>query len=155
MSTVVIVKRDDGKLYGLGEVSERAYEGWRAHVRSMSVGETVTFSWKKPRSLPFHRRFFAMLGALSSRQEMLTDDQLRSWLIVGAGYADMVPGPAGRMVAMPKSIAFDKLEEDDFRILVDAVWAFLRTEHAIRFLWPLASYGSAAQAVENLLAEFD
>ena len=156
MSDVVIVKDDNGKLRGVGEKGERAYARFRAHVDKMQVGETIGFRWEKPRSPKFHRMFFGMLGELLDRQEQFADlDQLRAWLVVGGGHCEFVPGPLGRMVALPKSIAWSKLEDNDFRDLVSDVWAFLRTERAARFLWPHLTVEQQAEAVERVLAGWD
>jgi hypothetical protein len=156
VSAVVIVRGEDGRLQGLGQRGERAYAKWRAKVEALEVGETLQFEWREPRSPRFHRMFFAMLHELFERQEQFADqDQLRAWLTVGAGYCDFVPGPTGRMVALPRSIAWVKMDDGEFRALVTAVWQFLRTEHAIRFLWPHVEYSAAADGVEQVLIGWD
>jgi hypothetical protein len=156
VSAVVVVKGEDGKLTGFGEKGARAWNKFRARVEAMAIGETLEFIWHEPRSGPHHRLFFAQLGALFDRQEQFEDvDTLRAWLTVGAGYADFVPGPKGRMVALPQSIAWHKLDEADFGDLHLKVNAFLRTVHAARFLWPHIDDAKAAESVEALLAEFE
>lgn len=156
MSQVVIVKDETGKLVGLGDKNARAYAKFKRDVIDMDVGETRELSWKVPRSLKFHRLFFVFLHALFEQQEQFADEeQLRAWLTVGAGYCDFVPGPTGRMVALPKSIAFARMDDDEFRTYVSAVWAFMRTEHAQRFLWPMVSPAVAAEGAETLLIGFD
>lgn len=156
MADLVILKGDDGKLTGFGEKGRRAWAKWQSIVRAMVIGETLAFSYRVPRSPKFHRLFFAMLGHLLDSQEQFDDvDQLRAWLTVGAGYCDFVPGPKGRMVALPKSIAWHAMDDAEFRELVIAVWAFLRTEHAQRFLWAHLSPEQASETVEQVLVGFD
>lgn len=156
MSTVVIVKDDNGRLAGFGEKGGRAYARWRRKVETLEPGETLEFTWRAPRSPKFHRLFFAMLGNLFDQQEQFADvEQLRAWLTVGAGYCDFVPGPKGRMVALPKSIAWVSMDDNEFRDLVIEVWQFLRTEHAQRFLWPHLDPTETDAMVEQLLAGFD
>ncbi len=156
MSAVVLVKGEDGKLQGHGEKGQRAYGKFRRRVKSMQPGDTVHFEWREPRSLPHHRLFFAKLGALMDMQEQFdSEDKLRAWLTVGAGYADFVPGPTGRMVALPQSIAFDKLDEADFADLHAKVDAFLWTDHARRFLWPHLSAQQTYDFIDQLLTSFD
>lgn len=156
MSDVVIFRGEDGKLHGFGEKGERAYSRFRRKVESLVIGETLEFSWRQPRSPKFHRMFFGMLGELFDRQEQFADpEQLRSWLIVGAEYCDFVPGPKGRMVALPKSIAWSLMDEGDFRDLVSAAWSFLRTSHASRFLWPHLDDAQASANVEAVLVGWD
>lgn len=156
MSQVVIVKTDAGKLEGFGEKGRRAYAKWQSKVKAMEIGETLEFTWKSPRSPKFHRMFFGMLGALFDQQEQFADvDQLRAWLTVGAGYCEFVPGPKGRMVALPKSIAWVAMDDSDFRELVDAVWAFLRTAHAQNFLWPHLDSARTSEMVEAVLIGYE
>lgn len=156
MVDLVIVKGDDGRLTGLGQKNAQRYAKWQSKVRDLEVGETVEFSWKQPRSPKFHRLFFAMLANLHDQQEQFDDsEQLRAWLIVGAGYCDFVPGPKGRMVALPRSMSWASMDDTEFRELVIAVWGFLRTEHAQRFLWPHLSPQQASETVEQVLLGFD
>jgi len=152
---VVVVKTESG-LEGLGEASKRAYGRFRELVRNLEVGETLRVSWKEPRSPGFHKLFFVMLGHLFDQQENFPDENsLRSWLTVGAGFAEFVPGPTGKMVALPKSISWERMDEGEFRDLVSAVWSFLRTDHAQLFLWPATPADVRRRSVETLLAGFE
>jgi hypothetical protein len=155
MSAVIVVKDETGKLAGFGEKGARAWAKFRKRVEDMVIGETIEFQWHEPRSGPHHRLFFAQLAALFDRQEQFADiDMLRAWLTVGAGYCDFAPGPKGRMVALPRSIAWRKLDEAEFGELHLAVNAFLRTQHAQRFLWPAISDAQAGETIEAMLTEF-
>lgn len=155
MSAVTVFKGDDGKLQGFGEKGARAWAKFTGRVASMAVGETLDFEWFEPRSGPHHRLFFGKLGALMDRQEQFDDDdKLRKWLIVGAGYCDFVPGPTGRMVALPQSIAWHKMDEADFSDLHGKVDAFLWTDHARRFLWPHLKDEQTYEVIEQLMQEF-
>lgn len=156
MSAVIIVRGEDGKVAGMGDKGRRAWDRFKRGIEALEIGETLSFEWRKPRSPKFHRMFFAMLHALFDMQEQFADvDQLRAWLTVGAGYADFAPGPRGRMVAMPKSIAWDRMEDNEFRELVLAVWEFLRSPHATRFLWPALSDLQADQRVTEFLLGYE
>jgi len=156
MADVVLYRDEQGKLAGLGEKGARQWSRFRRHIDGMGPGETLEFSWDKPRCPGHHRAFFALLSALFDRQEQFdTVDKLRAWVTVGAGECDFVPGPAGRMVALPRSIKFAKLGEPAFIELHLAVVAFLRTEHAQRFLWPMATALQADRAMEEMLQSFE
>ncbi len=156
MSNVVLVKGEDGKLAGFGEKGARAWSKFRRRLDEMVIGETLEFAWYKPRSGPHHCLFFAQLGALYDRQEQFIDiDMLRAWLTVGAGYCIFAPGPGGKSVALPQSIAWHKMDETEFGELHRAVNGFLRTVHAQRFLWGHLGDEKAAEAAEALLMEFD
>lgn len=155
MSALVVVKGEDGKLQGFGEKGARAWAKFQKRVQQMVVGETLGFSWKEPRSPKHHALFFVKLGALMDRQEQFADeDKLRAWLIVGAGYCDFVPGPSGRMCAIPQSIAWENLDEADFAHLHSQVDAFLWTDHARRFLWPHLSDQQTYDLIEAFQQEF-
>lgn len=155
MSDVVVVKGDDGKLAGLGEKGRKAFEKFRRAVEQLEPGETMRFVFKLPRSPQHHRLFFAKIARLLDRQEQFDDlDKLRKWLTVGAGYCQFVPGPSGRMVAMPDSIAWENLDEADFVDLHSRVDAFLYSEHARRFLWPHLSDEQSYALVEQFMQEF-
>lgn len=150
MGDVTIVKTEHG-IDGLGETGKRAWARWKQRVADLELGETIGFSYRLPRSPKFHKLFFAMLGALTDSQEQFEQEQLRAWLIVGAGYCDFVPGPKGRMVALPKSMKWESMDDDEFRELVIAIWRFIRTEHAQQFLWPMATPQARHDGVERLL----
>lgn len=156
MSKIIVVKDEAGRLAGLGDKGARAFDRFKRRIAGMDIGETMEFSWRNPRSPGFHKLFFVMLHALFKQQEQFADEGvLRDWLSVGAGHCMFAPGPTGRMVAIPRSIDYASLDDDEFRAYVSAVWAFMRTEHAQRFLWPMASPAVAADGVEALLIGFD
>lgn len=156
MSDLVITKGDDGRLKGLGDACERAYAKWRRAVEELQPGETLRFQWWAPRSRKHHGLFFGKLTSLHSMQEQFDGvDRLRQWLTVGAGYAEFAPGPTGRMVALPQSIAWHRLDEAEFSELHAKVDQFLWTDHARRFLWPHLTDAQSYAMVETLMREFD
>lgn len=154
MPTVSLVLGNTGKPEGATDKDARAYAKFVARIRTLG-DSCIQFSWKEPRSGAYHRRHFAMLHALFSTQDQFSDeDQFRKWLEVGAGFCDFVPGPKGRMVAIPKSIAWDKLDQAEFEPLHDGVFGFARSEHARRFLWGHLSDQESWEMVEAALGEF-
>jgi len=155
MTAVVVTKGQDGKLAGMGEKGGRAYSKFLKRVKDLAPGDTLHFEWREPRSLPHHRLFFGKVNALLDIQEQFDDaDKLRQWLTVGAGYCDFVPGPTGRMVALPQSIAFHKLEEPEFAELHSQVDGFMWTLHARRFLWPQMSDEQSYAMVDQFMERF-
>lgn len=155
MPELVLVRDESGKLDGLGDRNQRSWRKFTSAVRQMEIGETVVFSYKKPRSPKFHRFFFAKLNRLFEMQEQFADiDQLRAWLTVGAGECDFVPGPKGRMVALPKSIAWHRMDDEEFGELVVKVDQFLQGDHAQRFLWPHLGPREAGEMIQSLEEEF-
>jgi hypothetical protein len=156
MAAIVLIRGDDGRMQGLGERSVREYATWRRMVEELSVGQTLEFSYRKPRSPGFHKLFFVMLNALYDAQERFDDiDDLRAWLTVGAGYCTFIPGTDGSLCALPKSIKWSAMDDVDFRALVVAVWRFLRGGRAQAFLWPHLTAGKVCEGVEQLLSGFE
>ena len=137
MSELVIFKNDLGKLEGFGAKGRRAWDKFRKTISEMEVGETLQFSWNMPRSPGHHKFFFARIQALLDRQETFQDlDHLLIFLKVGAGFVDLMPGHDGMLVAVPKSIAWHRLDEQEFCEVRRLVWDFLWTEQAQAALWP-------------------
>lgn len=137
MTELVITKGQDGKLEGLGEKGRRAYTKFRKIVDDLAVGETMWFAFRMPRSPQHHRYFFKKVTGLFERQEQFSDfDRFMDWVKVGAGFADLLPGRDGQMVAIPKSLAWEKLEEQDFIEFHRAMTDFFWTSYAQAALWP-------------------
>jgi hypothetical protein len=155
MSQITILKNDQGKLQGLDDKGQRAYAKWRKLVETLPIGQTLTFSYRMPRSPGHHRLFFAKLNSLLSRTEAFDDlNKLRYWLVMGAGYADFVPGISGQLHAIPKSMDFDSMDEADFQELHRAVDNFLWTAQAQATLWPQSDELGRYKCVESFLEEF-
>lgn len=156
MTTITLVKTDTGKVAGHGEKNARAWAKFKKVMSELEPGELLSISTWFPRNKKLHGLHFALLAALFEAQEQFEDpDRMRMWLHVGAGLCDFLPGPTGRMVAVPKSIAWDKLDDADFQAHHEAVKAFMRGERAQMFLWPHLPPGQAADMVETVLLEFE
>ena len=152
MPDLVVYRGEDGKLQGLGEKGRRAWEKFRRVVEGLEVGETMGFSYRLPRSPNHHRFFFARLAELFARQERFDDDErLLEWLKVGAGFVDLMPGPDGALVAMPKSISWVTLDEQGFIEVHRAIRDFLMTPRAQEYLWPHLAPHARNQMVEGFM----
>ncbi|MES2346707.1 MAG: hypothetical protein V4641_03965 [Pseudomonadota bacterium] len=77
------------------------------------------------------------------------------WLKVGSGFVDWMAGPTGGVFPVPKSISFDKCSEDKMRDFHDNVKAFLRTEHAAKYLFPDAPIFLAESGIEEILSRYE
>jgi hypothetical protein len=155
LAKIVLVKNDQGKLEGHTEPERKRYAKFLAHAKSMAVGDTIAFEFKVPRSLPFHRRHFGILKMLFESQEQFdSQERLREWLEVGAGFCDILPGPKGKPVALARSIAWEALEQADFEAHHNDVIAFMRTPHCYRFLWPHLEDVTGSTMIETILMEF-
>jgi len=145
-----------GIVDGLGETNRRKWRRFFAGLMRMEPGEMTTIRTHKARSGPFHRRHMALEQAIFENQDRFENFEkgFRDWLKIGAGHCEWFPGPRGAVIAVPKSISYSELEEDDMRAFHEAAVAFLRTDHATRALWPHAPEDARAQAIEALLQEF-
>lgn len=155
MSKVVIIKDEQGKLRGLDPAGQRAYAKWRKTVLELPIGQTLTFTYRLPRSLKHHALFFAKLNALLDRTEAFANiDKLRYWLTMGAGYFDLIPGFDGTPNAIPRSIDFDRMDEAEFSELHRAVDEFLMTDRALETLWPELLPMQRLPMAESFVREF-
>lgn len=156
MPAVLITKDDSGKLVGFGQSGERTYVRFLAAVKKLEAGELLAFTYKVPRSPKFHKLHFVMLGRVFDAQEQYADEyKFRKWSEVGAGHCEYAPGPLGQMVAIPLSIDYESLDDEEFGKVHENVVAFFRTLHATRFLWPMLDDTDAGNAMAAILADFD
>jgi hypothetical protein len=145
-----------GYVHGLGERGRKQWVRFVNGLLRLEPGEMVEIHTRKPRSGPFHRRHMALEQRVFEAQEKFEqfDPGFRDWLKVGAGFVTWYPGPRGGVFPVPKSIAFDQLEDDEMRAFHESVVAFLRTEHAGRTLWKHLSPEQRIEQIEFLLSEF-
>jgi len=156
MPTVNITRNEIGKIDGTDEPNQRAYARFVKRMQSLTDRDVLMLKWWEPRSPKFHRFHFAILGELFKSQEQFDDDDgMRKWLEIGAGFCKMVPGPAGRMCAMPMSIAYEKLDDVEFGELHAKVRKFMRSQHATRFLWPHLDDMAGLNMIDCVLEKFD
>lgn len=155
MSRLVITKGMDGKLCGLDEKSQRAYNKFKAVVAGLLPGQTLGFTFRVPRSPKHHAFFFKKLSVLMERQEVVHElDQLREWVIVGAGFVDYYFGADGNLHAKPKSMDFDSMDEAEFSELHRAVDGFLWSLQAQAFLWPSLDSNQRWACMESFMESF-
>lgn len=156
MTTILVTKDDTGKLTGFGDKDRKEYARLKRTLDELQPGELFTISTWFPREGWRHRKHFKMLSHVFDAQEQFAEpDQLRLWLQVGAGWCEYVPGPTGRMVAIPRSIAYDKLDDAEFDAHHESVKLFLRSDRAMGFLWPHLTPMQASEIVEGIVRPFE
>ncbi len=156
MPTVSIIKGDDGKAVGLTAKEEAKFVKFRKRLLELTDEDALIFTWKEPRSGPFHRRHFAMVNALFEAQERFEDDYgFRKWLEMGAGYCDMVPGRDGQLIPVPRSIDYATLDQAEFEPIHEAIFKFVRSDYACKTLWRHLSLGAGHEMVDTILREFE
>ncbi len=144
-----------GIVNGLGDHGRKQWNRFVNGLMRLEPGEIVEIKTHKARSGPFHRRHMVIETRVFEAQEKFEHfEQFRNWLKVGAGFCDWLPGPKGGVIPVPKSIAFDKLEEDDMRKVHDDMIAFLRGPDAGKALWKHLPVSGRIEMIEGILAGF-
>jgi hypothetical protein len=144
-----------GMVDGLGEVGRKQWRRFVSSLMQMEPGEMVSIRTHKARSGPFHRRHMVIETAIFEAQEKFENfEQFRNWLKVGSGFCDWIAGPKGAVIPVPRSMAFDKLEDGEMRQVHDDMVAFMRSEHAGRALWKHLEPAARMEMVESIFRGF-
>ena len=144
-----------GVVDGLGELGKKQWRGFLAGLLRLEPGEIVSIKTHKARSGRFHRRHMAIETAVFEAQEKFEHwEQFRNWLKVGSGFCDWVAGPTGGVIPVPRSIAFDKLEDLEMRQVHHDMIHFLRSEHAGKALWRHLNPQGRSDMIEAVLEGF-
>lgn len=89
-------------------------------------GQRVRIEIKEWRNLDRHRAYWAMLHDVVAATECaLTPERLHDVIKLEAGLIEHVRLPNGYMVALPGSIAFDKVSESEFIAFFNAAERWL------------------------------
>lgn len=144
-----------GMVDGLGEGGRKQWRRFVNGLMSLEPGEMVSIKTHKARSGPFHRRHMAIETAVFEAQEKFESfEQFRNWLKVGSGFCDWIAGPKGAVIPVPRSIAFDKLEDGEMRQVHDDMVKFLRSGHAGKTLWKHLQPVARMEMIEAVFREF-
>jgi hypothetical protein len=156
MPQVTITRNNLGKIDGVDEKNQRAYRRFVKRMQELTPGCTLVFKWWEPRSPRFHRYHFAILGALFKLQDRFADeDDMRKWLETGAGYCTFAPGIDGNLCAIPKSIAYEKLDDVEFQELHQRIKTFMRSTHVTRHLWPHLNDVRGLEMIDRIIDSFE
>lgn len=155
MPTVTVTRNELGKIDGADEKHQRAYSRFVKRMQDLTRDGVLILKWWEPRSPKFHRFHFAILGAIFKAQDQFdSPDAMREWLQVGAGHAMFVPGPNGKMVALPLSIDFEHMDDVEFSEHHASVRKFVRSTRATRFLWPHLDDQRGSEMMECIFDNF-
>lgn len=111
--------------HGLVPLYDDDYE----EKRKLKIGEVYYCEIKKPRNYMFHCKFFALikLGHENTRLD-LPEDAYRAYVVMKAGFADVFELPNGKKMALPKSISFSNMDEDEFQKVYHAVLSIIKKD---------------------------
>lgn len=144
-----------GIVDGLGEQGKRQWRRFFNRLMKLEPGEIVEIKTHQERIGWFHRKHMALEQRVFEAQEKFEQfEQFRTWLKVGSGFVDWLPGPKGGVIPVPRSISYARLEQGEMEQVHADIVAFLRTEHAGRTLWKHLSVTQRIEQIEFLLAQF-
>lgn len=145
-----------GLVDGLGERGRKSWRRFFNGLMKLEPGEMVSIITHKARSGPFHRRHMAIeMAVFESQEKFESFEQFRNWLKVGSGFCDWIAGPKGAVIPVPRSIAFDKLEDNEMRNVHDDMVKFLRSDHAGKVLWKHLLPVARMEMIESVLTGFN
>ena len=99
-------------LGGFKPADERTEEA----ASTFGAGEIVRVHIYKGRNIKFHRLFFGLLQLVFKNQEVYASlEGMRFAIMLAAGYADEVQIGKDKVALKPRSIAFSKMSELEFR----------------------------------------
>lgn len=124
-------------LDGFGKDDRSSWRRFWKKALNMAPGDMFEVEMVFPRSGPYHRRHMSLEQSVFDAQEVFEDfEQFRTWLKIGAGWVIWMPGHAGEMVPIPKSVSYATADQAEFEQFHAAVVNFLRGDHAAAVLWP-------------------
>lgn len=102
---------------GLAPVDDMASEA----LSTYGDGEILRVRLYKDRNPRHHRLFFALLACIFANQEKyLSKEALRFAITVQAGWVDEIQLNGDRVALKPKSIAWAKMDQHEFKQFYDA-----------------------------------
>lgn len=110
--------------YALRATDEEACT-WLAKINE---GELVLCDIKRSRNYENHKRFFRFVQLAFDMQDHFSEQEaFRRWLQMEAGYFSTIVSPNGDVKFVADSIAFDRMDEEEFKIMFSAaIDVFLR-----------------------------
>jgi hypothetical protein len=110
-----LARKDLGHLTPVDETGEEA-------LRKLKFGDVVTVEVKKPRNGKHHRLYWALVGIVHHNQDRYeTTEQLHTALKIAAGHYELLTMPNGNEYKIPRSIAFDTMDQLEFSQFYDRV----------------------------------
>lgn len=129
MTELALVKLPGGGLAPLSAPDQETIQRWKA-------GAVIRAEFREVRNPRFHKKFFSLLNLAfdywepaeieHSRHGRFTPqkdfDEFRKWLLVQAGFFDVIGYPDGSVRLRAKSISWAKMDDEEFSRLYQAVF---------------------------------
>lgn len=114
MTQPLYFRKELGKLTPADDAAQAA-------LAKIKFGAEVQVEIKRPRNIAHHRKFWSLANLVADNQEHYeTPEQVVAALKAATGHCDWLPMKDGKhMVAIPKSIAFHKMNQTEFAAFYD------------------------------------
>lgn len=86
----------------------------------VKLGSVVRVDVKRPRSLPWHARYWALVSLISDNSSR-TPDEVHALLKLKAGLVKRMEERNGTVWAIPDSVAFDRMTAEEWAVYWDKV----------------------------------
>lgn len=107
---------------------------------ALKLGKPISVNVTENRNNKFHRKFFSMLKVAFDNHEWpeietqwgnarCSFEMFRNFVTVKAGYYTPELTPEGKVKVVPKSISFNKMDEDEFKKLYSDVLDVILKEY--------------------------
>lgn len=98
-------------------------------IKGMKHGQVIRLKYSFPRNYENHKRFFAFIKTTFDMQDFFDNiHHYRKWMIMKSGHYTTIKTPAGKVIFDADSIAFDKMDEAEFRrVFSDCIDVFVGT----------------------------
>lgn len=126
----VLIKTERG-LTGSTPADTAAWQRFKRRLETMKPGTWLRMEWARPRNGSHHRKFFALLQLVAENSEVYdTTEKALVAVKLCTGHVEPAIDPrTGELIQIPKSIAFDAMEQDEFEVFysaaIDAVLQYI------------------------------
>ena len=107
MATLAFIKT----LHGLKPYDDATAKWWHG----LAVGEVVSFNWRKPRSLAYHRKWWAMVRLVhEATGKWPSAEVLHDLVCIAIGHCDTYLMASGALYYKPRTISFAGMDDAEF-----------------------------------------
>jgi hypothetical protein len=98
-------------------------------IAKLKEGEQVTVECKRARNGKQHRLYWALMNLIYGQQSRYaTLEQMSNAIKCAVGYCDEIETKGGKVLVIPKSIAFHAMPQDQFAEFFDRVLELVTTK---------------------------
>ncbi len=122
MAVEVFLRRQLGALRAIDATGEEA-------LKDIPQNEIVRVTIRRPRNVAHHRKFWALIAVIFPHQSLYpTEEMLLAAMKVALGFGETIKLPDGRVIIIPKSISFAKLDQHAFEQFYDRAVLLITTK---------------------------